>query len=172
MLIEDLVTNMLPLDMTECSADKAWYSYYSHLEEFKDVPLEQFREQVSAHHRKQVNGDLGRAIMEEAYYVHDRRLHPQRTTNGRGELVFDLHPAKLLLRDDVANNRHVGLRPSQRWSKREEYMEFDLPIFKECIYRDHGKQNICSNPKPLHSTCSPVLTPISIGIHLPSGRSV
>ena len=135
MLIEDLVTNMLPLDMTECSANEAWYSYYSHLEEFKDVPLEQFRERVSAH-CEQVNGDLGRAIMEEAYYVHDWRLHPWQTTNGRGELVFDLHPAKLLLRDDVANNRHVGLRPLQLWSKREEYKEFDLPIFKERIYQE------------------------------------
>jgi hypothetical protein len=97
--------------------------------------LEQFKERVSAH-REQVNGDLGRAIMEEAYYVHDRRLHPRRTTNRRGELVFDLHLAKLLLRDDVANNRHVGLRPSQLWSKREEYQEFDLPTFKQRIYQE------------------------------------
>jgi hypothetical protein len=50
--------------------------------------------------------------------------------------VFDLHPAKLLLRDDVANNRHVGLRPSQLWSKRDEYQEFDKRIFKERIYQE------------------------------------
>jgi hypothetical protein len=63
-------------------------------------------------------------------------LHPRRTTNGRGEFVFDVHPAKLLLRDDVVNKRHVGLRPSQLWSARDEYQEFDIPIFKQHIYHE------------------------------------
>jgi hypothetical protein len=63
-------------------------------------------------------------------------LHPRRMTDDRGQLVFDFHPAKLLLRDDVANNRHVGLKPSQLWSKRDEYQEFDKHIFKECIYQE------------------------------------
>jgi hypothetical protein len=134
-LIEDLVSGMMPLEDDEVSANEAWTTYYSHLEEFKDVPMEQFRERVTAH-REQVSGQLGISILEESHYLHHRMLHPRRTTDDRGQLVFDLHPAKLLLRDDVANNRHVGLRPSQLWSKRDEYQEFDKRIFKERIYQE------------------------------------
>jgi hypothetical protein len=134
-LIEDLVTGMLPVDGTELSADEAWYTYYSRLEEFKNVPLEQFRERVSDH-REQVNGDLGRAITEESYFLYDRRLHPRPTTNGRGEIIYDLHPAKLLLRDDVENNRHVGIRPSELQRTRREYHDFKRRIFKEHIYQE------------------------------------
>jgi hypothetical protein len=72
--------------------------------------------------------------------LHDRQLHPRQLKNDRGELVFDLHAAKLLLREDIKAGAHVEMLPSQFQGTRTEYQEFDLDIFRQRIYQEERYQ--------------------------------
>jgi hypothetical protein len=41
--------------------------------------------------------------------VHNRELYPPKLQNDRGELVFALHEAKQLLREDVKEAKHAHM---------------------------------------------------------------
>ena len=74
--------------------------------------------------------------MEERALARDRLLYPRQTHNDRGEPLFDLSVAKLLLREDVKANRHVTMKPSEFQRTRTEYMPFKPSIFKHRIYQE------------------------------------
>ena len=62
--------------------------------------------------------------------LHDRTIFPRRERDEEdGILIFDLHPAKLLLRDDVLANKHKEMKPVQLQRSRPEYMHFDKDYF-------------------------------------------
>ena len=134
-IIEDLVSGALPVDRKECSAEVAWELLYADHVEFTDVPFAQFKARLSSH-RTQVKKNLARSKFEEQCLVHDRSLFPRKVRNSRGEIVFDLHPARDLLREDVAANKHIGTKPRHLWRTRSEYQEFDLNIFRSRIYQE------------------------------------
>ena len=134
-LIEDLVGGILSLDDDEIPAQVAWDTTYKHLAEFANVPFEQFQARLKDH-REQVEGDLGRAYQERNNYFHDRALFPRKLTNHRGEPIFDLHPAKMLLRSDVAEGKHKVMKPLLLWQSRVEYQQFRLEIFRHRIYQE------------------------------------
>jgi hypothetical protein len=48
--------------------------------------------------------------------------------------VFDLHPAKLLLCEDVKSGEHGWMTPRDFQATRLEYMVFKLYKFKDRIY--------------------------------------
>ena len=54
----------------------------------------------------------------------------------KGKLVFDIHPAKKLLREDVKNGVHKHLKPKEMQKTRWAYMEFSLQIFTHRIYQE------------------------------------
>jgi hypothetical protein len=58
------------------------------------------------------------------------------TRSNRGELVFDLHPAKLLLREDVKSGENGRMTPSDFQATRPEYMLFKPAKFKERISQE------------------------------------
>jgi hypothetical protein len=74
--------------------------------------------------------------MEEILYERDKLMHPRQDRNNRGELVFDLHPAKLLLREDVESGEHERMTPSDFQATRPEYMLLKPNKFKERIYQE------------------------------------
>ena len=133
-LIEDLIVGILPVEESKMSAEEAWDLCYQHMAEFIDVVFSQFEARLRDH-RKQVKGDLRHAQEEEAFLAHDRRIFPRSSTDHRGKLVFDLHPAKEILRDDVSQKKHVGLTPFALWKTRDKYQEFDQEIFQRRIYQ-------------------------------------
>jgi hypothetical protein len=47
-----------------------------------------------------------------------------------------MHPAKLLLRQDVKDEKHATMTPSELKSTRQEYKQFELVIFKRRIYQE------------------------------------
>jgi hypothetical protein len=73
---------------------------------------------------------------------HDRTLYPRSEKNSRGELVFDLHPAKMLLREDLKNGLHKRMSPSALRRTREEYKAFGKSIFKHRIYQELARQKM------------------------------
>jgi hypothetical protein len=74
--------------------------------------------------------------MEEILYERDKLMHTRQDSNNHGELVFDLHPAKLLLREDVESGGHGRMTPCDFQATRPEYMLFKPNRFKERIYQE------------------------------------
>jgi hypothetical protein len=69
-------------------------------------------------------------------HAHDRQLIPRQTENHRGEPVFDLSPAKMLLRADVLAGKHLTMTPSQLQQSQAAYAPFDARKFKHRIYQE------------------------------------
>jgi len=136
-VLDDLISGVLPLEQSEMTAEEAWEVCYKHLAEFvsDQVEFSQFKVRLEDH-RKQVGGDLLRAQQDAAAVQHDRALFPRQERNARGELVFDMHPAKALLRADVQAGRHLTMKPEDLQATREEYMEFDKVKFRHRIYQE------------------------------------
>lgn len=135
----DLETGVLEIDEDQVPAKEAWDAVYKHLEEFSNVPFEQFELRLHDH-RQQVLRRMGRCEAEEEALVRDRLLHPRESHNRRGEPVFDLSNAKQLLRDDVSNNRNKQMSRAQLQSSRDEYKQFKPKKFKERIYQEVKRQ--------------------------------
>ena len=100
-----------------------------------NVPFEQFQKRL-ADHRIQHQQRLNQPTMEEILYECDTLMPARQDRNNRGELVFDLHPAKLLLRDDVERGEHEWMTPSDLQATRPEYMLFTPNKFKGRIYQE------------------------------------
>ena len=134
-VLDDLLKGVLPVDAKELSAEDAWELSYKNMVEFKDVPFEQFKDRLRDHRRQMKNG-LQRNNIEEEALQHDRKLYPRQPKNSKGELVFDLHPAKLLLKKDVAETKHLMMKPMELQATRPECLLFDRRKFKERIYQE------------------------------------
>jgi hypothetical protein len=121
--MEDLIAGVLPAYANELSADEAWDVSYQHMEEFVDVVFSQIKDRLRDH-RKQVGANLTRADVESAALARERLLIPRHgQKHHRGEPVFDLHPAKLLLRGDVKEGIYRGMTPTQLQKTRSIYQE-------------------------------------------------
>jgi len=102
-LLEDLEKGMLGID--EPTAAEAWDNCYSKLPEFADVPFNQFRDRLKGYREKY--GKLAHtSASDEAAFHHDRFLYARQDRNKYGKLVFDVHPAKEKLREDVKRGLH------------------------------------------------------------------
>ena len=53
-----------------------------------------------------------------------------------GKLIFDRHPAKYLLRQDIKDGAYPRLSPTELWTSRDEFKLFDLDVFKGRIYQE------------------------------------
>jgi hypothetical protein len=133
-LLSDLEDGILSTDEKDLSAEEAWEKCYRHFYEFRKVPFEQFKAKLKDH-RNQVQRMINASAEEELALAHDRALHPQKTHNHRGEPVFDVSRAKLLLREDVKNKLHTVMTPSELRESRNEYKLFKLEKFKERIFQ-------------------------------------
>jgi hypothetical protein len=132
-ILSNIQEGVLPNHLT---AKEAWESCYMHIAAFRIVPFTQFRDRLRDH-RQQHQKDTGRAAEEEIALEHDRRLFPRETHNLRGEPVFDMSHAKLLLREDVHNKIHLTMNPSDFHNSRPKYV-----LFKSRIFRDQLRQEI------------------------------
>ena len=132
---DDLFKGVLPVDTNKMSAKDAWELSYKNMVELEDVPFQQFKDRLRDH-RRQMKSGLQRSNIEEEALQHNWKLYPRQLQNSKGELVFDLHPAKLLLRKDVAERKHLMMKPMELQETRPEYLLFDRCKFKERIYQE------------------------------------
>jgi hypothetical protein len=134
-LLDDLEAGLLPVNADDLSAEEAWDIMYGHMAEFVEVVFSQFKERLRDH-RKQVGEQTARSALESEALVHDRLLFPRQMENCRGEPVFDLSAAKLLLRADVKDGKHLTMKPLQLQMTREEYEPYSAGVFKHRIYQE------------------------------------
>jgi hypothetical protein len=133
-LLKDLCPGGILFGKDDITPEVAW-DFYQDQEGFENVVWDQFKARLKDH-RKQVDQEYLRSQREEAAMVHDRQLFPRSDTNHRGEPVFDLHPAKEVLRKDIEDGNHEHLTPAQFQSTRPIYQPFDAEIFKHRIYQE------------------------------------
>jgi hypothetical protein len=112
---------------------------HKHPEIFNEVDFSQFKVRMEDYTTKNKER-RDHSKLEHAWMLHDRQLYPRQLKNHRGELVFDLHPAKLLLRKDIKAGAHAEMAPSQFQGTRAEYQEFDRDIFRQRIYQEERYQ--------------------------------
>ena len=134
----DLEPGGLLVDLDHVKAEEI-FGYYKKMVEFEKVVFGQFKARLSGH-RKQVAKPREMAKRDAEAYRKDRLVHPRKDRNPRGEMVFDLHPAKGLLRMDVAKGLHKNLSPSELRNTRPAYKVFKLNIFKGRIYQEVRRQ--------------------------------
>ena len=124
---EIILEDLLPPDgilfgKDNVPAEEVW-EFYKKQPGFENVVFSQFKERLKDH-RTQVKGSYIESKKEEKALASDREKCPRQYRNIMGELVFDLAPAKLLLREDVKEKKHVGLVPSEFQKTRPEYEVF------------------------------------------------
>ncbi|CAJ1945443.1 unnamed protein product [Cylindrotheca closterium] len=132
-ITEDLVQGILPLEENVIPVEDLW-THYENEAGFEKVCFDQFKERLEAH-REQVKTTLARSRYEEECLRHDRILFPREEVDDNGIPFFDLHPAKKLLEDDVAANKHASMKPEQLRQTREEYKVFPNSYFRPRIYQ-------------------------------------
>jgi hypothetical protein len=133
-LLQDLEPGGLLNEMDHVPAEEV-FNFYKDSPGFENVTFDQFKDRLSDH-RKQALRDRKYAERDAEACRVDRLVHPRQTTNPRGELVFDIHPAKRLLRMDIANGLHKSMSPSELQATRPAYGEFKLRVFKHRIYQE------------------------------------
>ena len=83
---------------------------YHHPAEFEFVEFDQFQARLSDH-----RDDKGKrrklSRQEEEWMNRDRKTYPRQSHNARGEPVFDMDEAKLLLRQDIIDGVHLQHDP-------------------------------------------------------------
>ena len=129
--------------MDHLAAEEVW-DFCKKMPEFDDpekgeVKFVQFKARLAGH-RTQSTRDREMANRDAEACRKDRLIHPRKYHNQRGELVFDLHPAKQLLRMDIANDLHNSMTPTQLRLKRPAYKLFKLEIFGQRICQEVRRQ--------------------------------
>ena len=130
-ILSDLINYILPDEVT---AEEAWVVYQD-MEEFSGVVFSQFKERLKDH-RKQIGKKIIAADDDAKAVMRSRFLFPRSGKDSSGKFVFDMHPAKNLLRCDIEANFHVGKTPSQIQETRKEYGFWDNNFFKHQIYQE------------------------------------
>jgi hypothetical protein len=144
-LMGDLIDGILPVEASRITAEEAW-EVYKTMDEFAKVVFDQFNERLKDH-RKQVGENKIRAAKELDALMHDRRAFPRQTFNHRGQLVFDLHPAKLLLRADVKAGKHLTMTPEELQLTNGSYKMFEPDIFRQRIYQEVRRSKFVNHLK-------------------------
>lgn len=130
-LLDDLEDGKLALTEEDCSIEAAW-DIYRHKSEFAIIVFSQFKARLKSH-RAQVLKKAEAKSIEWQAYLHDQALHPRNTHNHRGEPVFDLSPAKLKLREDVADGKHNKMTVERLRMTRPEYGEWSPEKFRRRV---------------------------------------
>jgi hypothetical protein len=137
-ILQDLEPGGVLVDMDHLDAELI-FDYYKEMPEFEKVAFDQFEARLAAHRVQSGKARLMARRDAEAV-ARDNTIHPRQLHNSRGEPVFDMHPAKRLLRMDVNSGLHDIFGPAALRQKRPAYRIFKLEIFKNRIYQEVCRQ--------------------------------
>lgn len=134
-ILLDLKDGIISLDEDVQPAVELWENMYKLDDVFHNVCFEQFKLRL-ADHRKQVKKE-NKEIEEATKAFQDYRMrHPERKTDNHGRKILGSDPeTKQLLLNDVRNNKHKELTPSNLRETRREYKQYTLDEFRPKIYQ-------------------------------------
>lgn len=135
-IVKHLQQGELSLDESVQSAEHVWVTKYMNIPAFQDVPFSQFKERL-ADHRAQVKKDCNASLRYEEALCNSRAIYPRAAYNHKGQKVFDMSPAKSLLRHDIKAGLGARQTPEEIRVSRPEYLQFEKEIF-----HNHVRQEI------------------------------
>lgn len=140
LVMHDLINQHLPVVESELPANLAW-EVYRHQPEFieEKVLFDQFQARL-IDHRALVEKKMKDAAFQLKAYEHDLMLYPEKKYHPNGRPVWQYHPAKQKLRDDVANAYHLIMTPMELKKTQPEYDDFTNKEFKERVYQEQRAQ--------------------------------
>jgi len=126
--------------LTGMTVEEAWgvLQHDAVIQECK-VVFDQFKVRLSAY-RKSFHADQERSMEESEALAHDRTLYPRESSNQRGEPVFDLSPARELLRQDVSAGKHLNMSAANLQGTRAHYMTFRADVFQRRVKQEVMRQ--------------------------------
>ena len=138
-VLDDLESELLPLDEDEMSAEAAWEVMYSHMVEFAAVPFDQFKARLTDH-RKQRQRKVNANDRQLAAFYHDLGIHPAQEQDQHGNRVFVLSDAYPLLQQDIQADRHLVTSITNLHGSRDEYLSWPLRIFVRRVRQEVKRQ--------------------------------
>ena len=141
LIAQDIIDGRIPPLGTPINPTEIFYRLYGDDHPyFKNFPFDHERYKTRIESLRETVDSLGYwAKFDDQALLHDLALRgPPATHNIRGQLRWDGSAAQGLLKADVANKAHVGVRPKVLWQSRPEYQLFDLTVFRKHI--DQCKQ--------------------------------
>ena len=136
-MILDLVDGTMPIDAT---ASAAWDHYKKTAVFIKEKVVWSQFEQRYKDHVKQTPKSKSLSDQPMEALLFDRTYYPRQTKNDRGELTFDLSEAKMELRADVADGKHLKTTLLELQRTRQSYKQFSSKKFKEHIYQKQRRK--------------------------------
>lgn len=75
----------------------------------------------------------------------DRKRFPPKSKKANGTLLWDCHPAKLILREDVAAKKNQQMTPRQLQASNDEYKKLELKEFRPHIYQENRRRRFLNH---------------------------
>jgi hypothetical protein len=126
-----------PLHLRDNITAEELFPWYKKIPAFQNVVLGQFKARLKDH-RKVAAKESQQAMQEEMYMVHAMAHYLRQTHNEKGDIVFDMHPSKLLLREDIKANLHLTTYKTHGKLKasRTEDHPFDPKVFSDRVCQE------------------------------------
>lgn len=106
--------------------------------------------------RNEVSKKKAAAQADKRSLDHDRGLYPKKAVDPvTGKVRWDGSPAQTLLKEDVANGKHLRLKPRALHDSRPEYKAFDLDTFRGHIYREKDRHKFSGYVKHMAKEKNP-----------------
>jgi hypothetical protein len=86
--------------------------------------------------RKSVAEGIQRCDFEAAALESDREIYPPSLFNQRNEPQWQGSSAEILLKADVANKKHLQMKPQQLHQTQDDYLLFPLHVFRGHIHQE------------------------------------
>lgn len=137
-LVADLVSGRVPLRREDMKPDVV-YNLADRYELFHQFPYKQFRDNLNEL-RKTHRALFSYAASDYDALMRDRTLHPKKTVDIRGKLVWEGSEAQSFLRQDRKNKVHEKMSKTLFYASRSAYKLFDKATFLKHIDQERRRE--------------------------------
>jgi len=138
LMAQDIIDKLVPIEGV-IDSEELYNRMYVNQPEFKNFPFDKVRYDGRIDRLRAAIKRLKYwAVYDAAAVARDRALHPPPAVNIRGQLRWNGSEAQKLLKIDIANGLHEQMAPRFLRMTKDEYKEFELPVFRKHI--DQTKQ--------------------------------
>lgn len=136
LLAQDIIDGTIPEDMD-------WKDVFQWRPEYTLSNYRLFKSRLDGL-RNQISAAKKRAKRDEKALSVDRKLYPACLHDDQGALRWDGSAAQSWLKNDVAENKHKEMKPSELYLERPCYQAFSLDVFRGHIHQEVRLQKYCT----------------------------
>lgn len=134
LIAQDIIDGRVPPHGTKFDATEVFNRLYHGHAFFADFPFDHKRHKLRIKSLQKIIAENRHwAKFDDEALTEDLKVFPRPTHNIRGQLRWDGSDAQRLLAIDVADKKHVGVKPKELRASRPEFMLFDLTVFRKHV---------------------------------------